>query len=161
MGLFDKLTGTRRPGSGITPLSAAEVRAALLSLDGPDMRFVLRNGTPKERADLVAVWRIPEGPWHLKRGQTRLRLVPAAREVRALDEKWETPESGELTFNGTGLKYSRGPVGSVSKQWTVERDQDGRRRLKEESSFSSAEVKAPLRDAVLAAGWTWRGVFRP
>ncbi|MEV7520655.1 hypothetical protein [Streptomyces sp. NPDC091371] len=160
MGLFDKLTGTRRPESGVAALPALEVRAALLALDGPDAPFILRNGTPKEGASLVAVWRVPEGSWHLRRGQTRLRLVPAAREVRALDEKWEALESGELSFNGTGLKYSRGPMVSVSKQWTVERGPDGRRRLKEESAFSSTAVNAPLRDAVLAAGWTWRGVFR-
>ncbi|MFC9298624.1 hypothetical protein ACFTWH_28105 [Streptomyces sp. NPDC057011] len=161
MGLFDKLTGTRRPESGVVPLPAAEVRAALLALDGPDVRFTLRNGTPKERADLVAVWRIPPGPWHPRRGQTRLRLVPAAREVRALDEQWDAPEPGERSFGGQGLKYSRGPVTSFSKRWTIERGPDGRRHLQEESSFSSARVKAPLRDAVLAAGWTWRGVFRP
>ncbi|MFB6619084.1 hypothetical protein ACFCV9_33495 [Streptomyces sp. NPDC056367] len=161
MGLFDKLTGTRRPDSGVVPLPAAEVRAALLALAGPDAPFALREGTPKERADLVAVWRIPEGRWHPERGQTRLRLVPAAREVRALDEQWEALEPGELSSGGQGLKYSRGPVTSVSGQWRVERGPDGRRRLEKESAFSSARVKAPLRDAVLAAGWTWRGVFRP
>lgn len=154
MGLFDKLTGTRRPDRGVAPRSAAEVRAALLALDGPDAAFALRRGTPEEGADLVAVWRIPPGPWHPRRGQTLLRLVPGAREVRALDEKWERPESGE------SLEYSRGPVGSLSKEWTVERGPDGRRRLTEASAFSSSAVKSPLRDAVLAAGWTWRGVFR-
>ncbi|MFD7264002.1 hypothetical protein [Streptomyces sp. NPDC059874] len=160
MGLFDKLTGTRHPDRGVTPLPALEVRAALLALDGPDTPFRLRNGTPREGADLVAVWRIPPGPWHPRRGQTRLRLVPGAREVRALDEKWEALESGERSLGGQGLKYSRGPLASTSKQWTIERGPDGRRRLKEDSAFSSARVKAPLREAVLAAGWTWRGVFR-
>ncbi|MFD9411972.1 hypothetical protein ACFWBN_33860 [Streptomyces sp. NPDC059989] len=160
MGLFDKLTGTRHPAEGVRPLPTAEVRAALLALDGPDAPFILREGTPKEGADLVAVWRIPQGPWHPRRGQTRLRLVPAAREVRTLDEKWEALDSGERSFNGTGLKYSRGPLTSVSKQWTVERGPDGRRRLSEASAFSSTAVKTPLREAVLAAGWTWRGVFR-
>ncbi|MFJ4779073.1 hypothetical protein [Streptomyces sp. NPDC088762] len=160
MGIFDKLTGTRRPVGGVRPLPAAEVRAALLALDGPDAPFVLRDGTPKEAADLVAVWRIPPGPWHPRRGQTRLRLVPAAREVRTLDEKWEALEPGEVSFNGTGLAYSRGPLTTVSKQWTLERGPDGRRRLQETSAFSSARVTSPLRDTVLAAGWTWRGVFR-
>ncbi|MGW2178147.1 hypothetical protein ACWCXX_08690 [Streptomyces sp. NPDC001732] len=31
MGLFDKLTGTRRPADGVVPLPAHEVRAALLA----------------------------------------------------------------------------------------------------------------------------------
>ena len=30
--------------------------------------------------------------------------------------------------------------------------------MTEVSHFDPAEMKAPLRDAVLGAGWTWRGV---
>lgn len=154
MALFDKLTGTRRPEPGVIPLPAAELRDALRALDAPDAPFALRDGTGREGADLVAVWRIPPGPWHPRRGQTSLRLVPAAREVRVLDEQWDTAESGG------GLAYSRGPLRSTSKQWTLTRGPDGRRRLTESSSFSADRAKSPLREAVLAAGWTWRGVFR-
>lgn len=159
MGLFDKLTGTRRPGSGVVPVSAAELRAALLALDGPDAPFVLREGAPGERAHLVAVWRIPPGYPHPRRGQTLMRLVPEAREVRTVDEKWEPLDPGERSFGGADVTYTRGPASTASRTWTLARDPNGRRRLTEESSFSSATVRAPLRDTVLAAGWTWRGVF--
>ncbi|MFE5022543.1 hypothetical protein ACFRAO_04195 [Streptomyces sp. NPDC056656] len=54
MGLFDKLTGTRYPDAGVIPRPAGEVRAALLAINGPDVPYVVRNGTPAEGADLVA-----------------------------------------------------------------------------------------------------------
>ncbi|WP_030774350.1 hypothetical protein [Streptomyces sp. NRRL F-2664] len=160
MGLLDRLTGTRHPEPGTPVRSAAELRAALLALDGPDAPFVLREGTAREGAHLVAVWRIPPGPWHPERGHTLLRLDAGARDVRTLDEQWERLESGERSFDGSGWKHTRGPVNSTSRQWRFGRDAEGRRRLVPESGFSSAAVKAPLREAVLAAGWTWRGVFR-
>ncbi|MFB9578279.1 hypothetical protein [Streptomyces yanii] len=47
MGLFDKLTGTQRPGSGVAPRSVEEVRAALLAINGPDVPYRVRNATPQ------------------------------------------------------------------------------------------------------------------
>ncbi|WP_432165187.1 hypothetical protein [Streptomyces sp. bgisy031] len=35
---------------------------------------------------------------------------------------------------------------------------DGRLRRTEVFRFDPAEIKAPLQDAVLGAGWTWRAV---
>ncbi|MFL4948724.1 hypothetical protein ACJ6WE_15420 [Streptomyces sp. MMS24-I31] len=40
------------------PLSAAEVRAVLLALNGPDKPYLVRNAHPAEKADLVVEWRI-------------------------------------------------------------------------------------------------------
>jgi hypothetical protein len=57
MGLFDKLTGTKRPADGIAPLSAEEVRAALLGLNSADVPYAIRDGRD-EGADLVAEWRL-------------------------------------------------------------------------------------------------------
>lgn len=44
MGLFDRLTGTKRPADGVVPRPAAEVRAALLGLNRPDVPYVIRDG---------------------------------------------------------------------------------------------------------------------
>ncbi|WP_326606707.1 hypothetical protein [Streptomyces sp. NBC_01800] len=60
MGLFDRLTSTKRPSSGVAPRSAEEVRAALLAINGPDVPYRVRNATPKEGDGLVAEWRILE-----------------------------------------------------------------------------------------------------
>ncbi|WP_368396484.1 hypothetical protein [Streptomyces sclerotialus] len=76
MGLFDKLTGTRYPDSGIAPRSAADLRAALLDLNQPDNPWVVRNATTKG-VDLVAEWRTREPAWQAFFVQHRL-----SREVQ-------------------------------------------------------------------------------
>ncbi|MER5902011.1 hypothetical protein ABT150_18285 [Streptomyces mirabilis] len=50
MGFFDKLTGTRYPDSGVVLLSAMELRAGLLALNGPDVPFCVRNALPAAKA---------------------------------------------------------------------------------------------------------------
>lgn len=166
MGLFDRLTGTRHPGDGVAPRSAGEVRAALLGLNRPDLPYVVRNATPSEGADLVAEWRIREPAWHTffartrpsRTVKTRMRLVPAKREVRALDEEREVTWAGDTPRLVLSREYARGQVTTVSRDWTIGRGADGRLKMTETSRFDSAEIKEPLRSAVLGAGWTWRGV---
>ncbi|MEC4018302.1 hypothetical protein [Streptomyces sp. H27-D2] len=163
MGFFDKMNGTKYPNSGVAPRSAKEVRAALLAINGPDVPYVVRNATPKEGADLVAEWLIrePARRWtQLRRTlKTRMRLVPANHEVRAVDQMWEVEWVGDPPRpKRMSRKYGRGQVTMVSRKWTYERGADGRRHKTETFRFDTADMKDPLRDAVLDAGWTWRGV---
>lgn len=152
MGRFlDRWTGTKHPESGVGPLPATEVRHALLALNAADVPFRVRNALPKEKADLVAECRIE------KLGLTvriRMRLVPATREVRALDEQWEDSSPGH-----SGGRYGRGQATRFHREWEFQRGPDGRRRLVETARFDDRDMKDPLRDAVLDAGWTWRGVL--
>ncbi|MER5930626.1 hypothetical protein [Streptomyces sp. NPDC002054] len=150
---WDRYIGTRYPDRAVAPLPTLEVRAALLALNGPGLPFVVRNGTPKEKADLVAECRIPQLGVTLK---TRMRLVAADREVRTVDERWEV---GSSHSDHSGTQYSRGPASSVYRTWKIERGADGSRRKVETFRFDTRDMKDPLRNTVLAAGWTWRGVL--
>jgi hypothetical protein len=162
MGLFDRLTGTKHPVSGLVPRSAEEVRATLLGLGGPDVPYVIRDGTP-EGADLVAEWRIMEPAWRTffvtsqlsHAVEIRMRLVPEEHEVRALDREWEVEWAGGVPVVKT---YGRGPVKTTSRRWAIGRGADGRPEMTETFRFDSTALKEPLRNAVLDAGWTWRGV---
>ncbi|GAA0595674.1 hypothetical protein [Streptomyces crystallinus] len=145
MGILDRLTGTRYPDTGVAVRSAAEVRAALLAVNGPDVPFVVRNGVPTERADLVAMWRVRELGITVR---TRMRLVPEQHEVRALNEQWDARTR----------EYSRGQLTTTARDWTIERGEDGRLTKSEGARFDFARMKDPLRGAVLGAGWVWRGV---
>ncbi|MFI8824365.1 hypothetical protein [Streptomyces sp. NPDC053431] len=147
---WDRFTGTAYPDGGVAPLPAAELRTALLALDGPDVPFRVRDALPSEKADLVAEWRVPTLRLTLR---TRLRLVPGSREVRTLHEQWEASTSD------SGRQYSRGAGTRVSRQWTYERGPDGRRRWVETFRFDSRDMRDPLRNTVLDAGWTWRPVL--
>ncbi|MDX2595984.1 MULTISPECIES: hypothetical protein [Streptomyces] len=166
MGLFDVFTGTRRPEDGVAPRSVEEVRAALLDVSGPDTPYVVRNGA-LEKADLVAEWRVRDPAWHTffartqvsRTIQVKMRLVPERREVRALDRAWDVTWVGDRPRLVLSAERSRGQVRTVSRRWTVERGTDGRLRTTEEFLFDSAELKTPLQEAVLGAGWTWRGVL--
>ncbi|MFH8340810.1 hypothetical protein [Streptomyces sp. AM6-12] len=166
MGFFDIFTGTKRPKGGVAPQSVEEVRAALLEVSGPDTPYVVRDGAA-EGADLVAEWRIRDPAWHTffartqvsRTLQIRMRLVPESREVRALDREWEVTWIGSTPRLALPAEQSRGQVKTVSRRWTVERGADGRLQKTEEFLFDSAELKTPLEEAVLGAGWTWRGVL--
>lgn len=164
MGLFDKLTGTRRPGDGVAPRSAEDVRAALLGLNGTDVPYAVRNGVV-EGADLVAQWRLMEPAWRTFFSRTqvgydrqvRMRLVPARHEVRALDVQWEVTWVGDEPRRSS-IRYSRGPSRTVSRRWTVGGDAAGSGEVTDTFRFDSAVLTNALRDAVLDAGWTWRAV---
>ncbi|NXY97631.1 hypothetical protein HYE82_25310 [Streptomyces sp. BR123] len=167
MGLKDRLTGTRRPDGGVPPEPAAEVRAALLALGGPDVPYTVRNALPAEDADLVAEWRLREPAWHdhflrhrLERQvQIRMRIDPARHEVRTADRMWEVTWVGGTPRLATSGELSRGQVTTVSKQWTIGRGKDGGIEATESFRFDVADMKTPLQKAVLGAGWTWRGVL--
>ncbi|WP_329527145.1 hypothetical protein [Streptomyces sp. NBC_01462] len=150
--LWDKLTVTKYPDSGVSPLPSMEVRAALFALNGPDVPYRVRNALPAEKADLVAECRIPRVGVTLK---TRMRLIPEKHEVRFLDERWENRSSDQAN-----AQYGRGHAPAVYRQWKTEQGPDGRRRKVETFRFDTREMTDPLRNAVLGAGWTLRGVFK-
>src|SRR5262245_32327018 len=101
MGLFDFLTGTKRPPKGVAPKSTAEVRAALLAVNRDTAPFLVRDGSA-EGADLVAEWRIVDATWYevfAKAGLQKvfkvlMRLDAERNEVRAVDQ--ELSSSGLL-----------------------------------------------------------------
>ena len=53
MGLFDALTGTKKPKSGTPVKPQADVKAALLAVNRDSAPFQLREATPDEKCDLV------------------------------------------------------------------------------------------------------------
>jgi hypothetical protein len=165
MGIFDKLIGTRHPEEGIVPRSAEEVREALLGVSRPDAPYVVRNGA-QDDADLVAEWRMSEPAWQAifiesqmsRVVRIRMRLVHEKREVRALEEGWEVMRVGNPPKLKIGGSYSRGPDRTVSRHYTIRREDSGSLEATETFRFDGAELREPLQNAVLKAGWTWRGV---
>ncbi|KOU58507.1 hypothetical protein ADK57_36330 [Streptomyces sp. MMG1533] len=165
MGLLDKLTGTKHPDDGVAPRAAEEVRAALLGVNRSDVPYVIREGAP-EGADLVAQWRMAEPAWQAVFVESQLsravrismRLVEEDHEVRVLEEGWEVTRVGNPPTLKISGAYSRGPDRTVSRRSTIERGDSGRLEATETFRFDAAELRNPLQNAVLKAGWTWRGV---
>jgi hypothetical protein len=166
MRLFDKLTGTAHPAAGVAPRPAQEVRAALLGLGRADAPYVIRDGAA-QGADVVAEWRTAEPAWQnlFVRSQLtravrfRMRLVPETHEVRVVEEGREVTRVGDPPRLKISGQYTRGPDRTVSRHYTIGRGESGRLEATETYRFDSAELRDPLRDVVLTAGWTWRGVI--
>ncbi|MFI6879354.1 hypothetical protein ACIBL6_38540 [Streptomyces sp. NPDC050400] len=166
MGLFDKLTGTKRPETGVAPASPDEVRAALLALNTDDVPYVIRDGGADE-ADLVAEWRLAEPAWQTFFSRTqvthavriRMRLDVANHEVRALEEQWELQWVGNPPRLQMSTEYSRGPDRTVTRQWTIERGDSGRLQATETFRYDASDLRRPVRDAVLQSGWGWKGLM--
>ncbi|MFF7753427.1 hypothetical protein ACFZCP_30310 [Streptomyces sp. NPDC007971] len=165
MGLFDRLTGSQHPPEGVSPVPGEELRAALLELNQPDVPYVVRYGGG-EQCDLLAEWRLTEPAWQHTFVQSqishavriRMRLDHKEHEVRALEEQWEVSRVGTPTSLQMTSEYSRGPSRTVSRRWTIGRGESGRLETTETFRFDSAQLREPLRNAVLKSGWTWRGV---
>ncbi|MER5614687.1 hypothetical protein [Streptomyces sp. NPDC002215] len=168
MGLFDKLTGTRRPSDGVVPLPVHEVRAALLALGGPEVPWVVRDGAAED-ADLVAEWRIREPAWRTfflrtqvsELLQIRMRLLPDKREVRAVDRMWQVTWAGDTPRLALSAEAARGQMSVSTKSWTLGRGEggeDGEDGPTQNFGVDTSDLKDPVRDTVLAAGWMWRGV---
>ena len=160
MGLFDKLTGTRRPDDGVPPRAPQEVVDALLAVNAPDAPYAVRPGEP-EGVDLVGEWRVAEVAWQPFFARGRLdrtfrilmRLDPTRHEVRTVDEQWTVTWLGDRpTFVAASVQ--RGSVRQVSAQWTSGAGGGPEQTV----DFSSERLKEPLRAAVVGAGWTWRTV---
>lgn len=88
----------------------------------------------------------------------RMRLVPETHEVRVVEEGREVTRVGDPPRLKISGRYTRGPDRTVSRHDTIGRGADGRLEATETWRFDSAELRDPLRNAVLTAGWTWRSV---
>ncbi|MEU4210386.1 hypothetical protein AB0F13_10395 [Streptomyces sp. NPDC026206] len=160
------MSNTKYPDSGVTPLSAAEVRDALLVINSPDVPISVRGSFRSDAALLLAEWRVWEPAWGSSRSSKQLerkfhvwmRLDPMRHEVQSIDEQWKVTWVGDPPKFAVSREHGRGQIFEVSWRGRYERGPDGRRRKVETFRFDTRLMKNPLRDAVLAAGWTWRGV---
>lgn len=165
MGLFDWLTGTKRPASGVAPQPPAAVRAALLAVNRSTAPFVVRDGAP-EGVDVVAEWRIVDARWYeifAKAGLTKvakvlMRIDAANNEVRAVDQDWSVEWRAGVPSLSLSAGAFRGQKTEISFGTAYAFTEAGQFGQVYNYRFSSSEMKAPLQSAVTGAGWTWRGV---
>jgi hypothetical protein len=165
MGLFDWLTGTKRPAAGVALKSEAEVRAALLAVNRKTAPFVVRDGAP-EKVELVAEWRIVDAKWSevfakaglQKTFKVLMRFDPQKHEVRAVDQQWSVEWRAGVPRLSVAAEGFRGQQKEISFGMAYAFTQSGPSGEIYNYRFSTGEIKTPLQNAVTAAGWTWRGV---
>jgi hypothetical protein len=165
MRLFDWLTGTRRPATGVPAKTPAEVRADLLAVNRHTAPFIVRDGGP-ENVDLVAEWRIVDATWYEIFAKAGLKKVfkvlmkfdGPAREVRAVEQKWSVEWRAGVPTLSLTVDAFRGQTKEFSCGRAFAFTEHGGFGEVYRYKFSTAEIKTPLQDAVTKAGWTWRGV---
>lgn len=154
--LWDKLLGTKYPDSDVVPLSAVEVRDAMLAINGLRVPFLIRNAGPAEHADVVAEWWFRTSSFdnsdrqEEQRLRLRMYLDPSGHEVQAVQEQWSS------AGGGPSMQHGYRPGGTFTVEWTRERGPDGRRRRV--TTLDTRDVKKALEKVVLSSGWTWRRV---
>jgi hypothetical protein len=163
--LFDRRNVTLQPEPGRAQRPAADVRAALLALNRPDVRYVVRDGAP-EGVDLVAEFQLVK---LARKGlfgrvqdcedfQIRMRLLPETGEVRSLDHHSEFTLTGENSPRKRTQSSSRGQLHKKFVGYEFGHAPDGTRERRESYRFDTDELKHALQACVLTAGWSWRGL---
>ena len=166
MGLFDFITGTKAPPKGGRRIPASELRQRLLGLNRDTAPWQVRDGTP-EGVDLVAEWRVVDARWYeifAKAGlekvhQVLMKFDESNGEIRSVDKDWTVEWSAgtpRLTataeaFRGQKVEVSFGTAYAF-------REEDLTYGKVYEYRFNTQELKGPLREMALAAGWGWKGV---
>ena len=165
MGLFDFLSGKKRPDADTPVLDAAAVRAAILAVNRDTAPFRISE-CDDGSCDLVAEWKIVDAEWYeifAKAGlekvfRIKMKLDPDNHEVRAMDEEYTVEwRAGvpNLSLAASGFKGQKSEVSFGTAYAFTEEFKPGQVY---NYRFNTAEIKKPLQQAVLDSGWTWKGV---
>ncbi|HHC29727.1 MAG TPA: hypothetical protein ENK80_04060 [Rhodobacterales bacterium] len=165
MGLFDFLTGTKRPDANTPAAPRAALEAALMAVNRDSAPFQLRPDD-SGKADYVAEWKIVDARWYeifAKAGLERvfriyMKLDEAAHEVRAVDEEYTIEWRAGVPNLSLAVSGFRGQKKEVSFGTAYAFTEEFRPGQVYKYRFVTGEIKTPLQEAVLANGWTWRGV---
>ncbi len=165
MGLFDIFTGVKRPKPGVAPVSAEEMRAAIMAVNRDTAPFQITPCSDGS-CDFVAEWRIVDAKWYeifAKAGlkkvfRVKMRLDEANHELRAVDEEYTVEWRAGVPHLSLAASGFRGQKSEVSFGTAYAFTEELRPGQVYKYRFNSSELKKPLQEAVTGAGWSWRPV---
>ena len=165
MGLFDFLSGRKRPKSGVIAVSPEKLEQAILALNRDTAPYRISK-CDDGSCDLEAEWKIVDAKWYeifgkagLKKAfKVKMRLDAENSEVRAVDQdytvSWKAGvpslELQAAGFRGQKTEMSFGTAYGFTEELALGQIYNYR--------FNSSEIKTPLQQAVTDNGWSWRGV---
>ena len=166
MGLFDALTGTKKPKAGTPVKPMADVRDAVLAVNRDTAPFQIREAKPEDKCDLVVEWRIVDAKWYEIFAKAGLKSVfkiflkfdDAKKEVRAVDQEWTVEwRAGvpSLSVVATAFRGQKTEISFGQAYGFTETLAPGQIY---NYYFKTAEMKTPIQDAITNAGWTYRAV---
>ena len=165
MGIFDSLSSTKRPPAGTPVLAKAQLTARLMGLNRPTAPYRVLEGAD-EGVDLVAEWRIVDAQWYeifAKAGLSKvfriyLKFDEASHEVRAMDREYSVTWTAGVPKLSIVASAFRGQMQTVEfgKAYAFTEKLEGGEVYS--YRFDTREIKKPIQDAVIACGWTYKGV---
>lgn len=165
MGLFDSLTGTKKPASGTPKKPAADLKKTLLALNRDTAPWRIRDGTA-EACDLVAEWKIVDAKWYeifAKAGtknvfQILMRIDDAKGEVRTVDREFTVEWRAGVPSISVAASAFRGQKVEMKFGQAYGFTETGALGEIYNYRFNTNEIKKPIQDWVTRNGWTYRAV---
>lgn len=163
--MFELFSSTKRPAAGTPVLPPPAVLDRLSSLNRSTAPYHVIDGA-SENVDLIAEWKIVDATWYeifAKAGLSKvfkiyMKLDPKAHEVRAMDREYSIEWSAgvpKLSVSVTAFKGQSHSVEFGAAYAFTETLAPGRVY---KYRFDTRELKKPIQDAVIACGWTYKGV---
>jgi len=164
--ILDTFTNTRRPSYGAAAVDTDKLRNALLAINRDSAPFVIRDGG-KDEVTLVAEWKIVDARWYEVFASAGLKDVfkillqvrPELREVRALDTRYTISWRAGLPTLNLSVSGSRGQQWAYSAGTSYVFTENPERGQVYKYRFKTGEIRQPIQDAVVASGWTYKGVL--
>ena len=165
MGFLDFLTSTKRPPAGTPVLSTQQVLDRLAGLNRPSAPYQLVDGAA-ENVDLIAEWKIVDAQWYqvfAKAGLSKvfriyLKLDPETHQVRAMDREYTVSWTAGVPTLSVAVSAFRGQTQSVEFGAAYAFTEELAPGQVYKYRFSTKEIKKPIQEAVMACGWTYKGV---
>ena len=165
MGLWDKLTSTRKPEEGVVASSREEVRERILALNRPTAPFQIIDGAD-EGVDLIAEWKIVDAAWYEifakasleKVFRIKMKFDEDERELRTKDEEYELSWRAGVPTLELSKSKTWGQTQSVQFGTRYGFTEELRPGEIYTYKFSTGEMKDPIQEVVTQSGWTYKGV---
>ncbi len=160
MGLFGKKKDSGQPAC--TPQVVIE---RILALNRPTAPYQIINGK-EENVHLIAEWKIVDAQWYEifakasleKVFRIYMKLDPAKKEVRAVDREYTVSWRAGIPSISLVASAFRGQMTSVEFGTAYAFTEELKPGQVYKYRFSTNEIKNPIKEAVEACGWKYKGV---
>lgn len=158
-----RLFGKKQPkGPALPP---GEVIEKLMALNRPTAPYQIIDGSA-EGVDLIAEWKIVDAQWHEifakasleKVFRIYLKLDPEKQQVRAKDHEYTVAWKAGVPSLSLAVSSFKGQSSSVEFGAGYAFTEELAPGQVYKYRFSTGEIKKPIKEAVAACGWKYKGV---
>ena len=149
----------------VSTLSPQEVIRKLLELNRPTAPYQIIDGK-SEGVDLIAEWKIVDAQWYeifAKAGLEKvfriyLKLDPEKNQVRTKDHEYSVAWKVGIPSLSLAISSFQGQKTSVEFGTAYAFTEELEPGHVYNYRFSTNEIKKPLKEAIIACGWKYKGI---